>query len=237
MTLLTLILLIITTETHSFVSLSSKFPFLPPLLATRQATFGAGCFWKPSEELLKVDGVIDTIAGYTGKADATEPPTYDDVCFSRDWVEGVRVIFDDERLSYQDLLDAFYEHQEPKPGYRQYGSFIFPHDEEQELIAREWKQTCSRERKDGFKPEWTEVEPLSTFWRAEEYHQRYWEKQRPRFAAIIAMLAVSSGLIDHVIPPDLLSPLHTGCNAICLGVAVFLLLERKFDTRVVELPP
>ena len=64
------------------------------------------CFWEPSEELLKVEGVIDTVAGYTGNPSATKAPTYDSVCFSPNWVEGVRVQYDDEKISYSELLDA-----------------------------------------------------------------------------------------------------------------------------------
>jgi len=106
-----------------------------------KATFGMGCFWKPSEELLKVEGVLDTICGYTGNdADPPPPPpTYDDVCFgSGRWVEAVRVEYDDATLTYSQLLDAFWQAQDPRPGSRQYASVIFPHDEQQEEIARAW---------------------------------------------------------------------------------------------------
>jgi hypothetical protein len=55
------------------------------LAAVKEATFGMGCFWKPSEELLKVPGVIDTVAGYTGNPSETKAPNYDSVCFSPKW--------------------------------------------------------------------------------------------------------------------------------------------------------
>lgn len=83
------------------------------LQAQREATFGMGCFWKPSEQLLQVEGVIDTVVGYTGKADAQSAPNYEIVCASRDWVEGVRVIYDDEKISYAQLLDAFLNVRNP----------------------------------------------------------------------------------------------------------------------------
>ena len=87
-----------------------------------EASFGMGCFWKPSEELLKVPGVIDTVVGYSGSPKSEPAPTYDSVCYSRDWVEGVRVRYDDDLHSFESLLDAFFEAQEPKLGSRQYGS-------------------------------------------------------------------------------------------------------------------
>jgi peptide methionine sulfoxide reductase MsrA len=61
------------------------------LLAARSATFRMGYFWEPSEELLKVDGVMDTVVGYTGKPSTKKAPSYENVCFGREWVEGVRV--------------------------------------------------------------------------------------------------------------------------------------------------
>ena len=70
-----------------------------PLQAIKEGTFGMGCFWEPAEELRKVKGVVDTVAGYTGNPTANKAPTYDSVCFSRDWVEGVRVKFDDEMIT------------------------------------------------------------------------------------------------------------------------------------------
>ena len=195
-----------------------------------------GCFWKPSEELLKVPGVVDTVVGYTGKPDAINPPNYESVCMSRDWVEGVRVQYDDEQISYADLLDAVFESHESQPGSRQYGSYIFPHNDEQDSQAREWLETNKgRVRKDGISIEMTTIEPLSSFWRGENYHQQYWQKQRPRLAALLVLFAVASGVLDGVTPVQYVSTVHTAGNALSLAGLLYVLLERRFDSKVVRL--
>ena len=204
------------------------------LSATKEATFGMGCFWKPSEELLKVDGVVNTIAGYTGKRDAIKAPTYDTVCFSRDWVEGVRVYYDDEKISYDQLLDAFFEAQEPQPQSRQYSSIIFPHNEQQEQSAQSWLQQEKR-RSDGVSNRITSVEPLTRFFGAEGYHQRYWQKQRPRFATIFVLLMLSTGLADNYFPVDMISQLHTAFNFATIAIGLYQIVERKLDAKVSEL--
>jgi len=196
-----------------------------------------GCFWKPSEELLKVEGVLDTVCGYTGKADVTTPPTYDDVCFGRKWVEAVRVEYDEEKLTYHQLLDAFFEAQVPKVGSRQYGSIIFPHDDNQDRAAQEWlQQNSNRVRaSDGLTTAITQVEARTPFFRAEQYHQRYWQKMRPRIAGMVGLLAVSTGILDGLTPGELQSSVHTGANSIVLLGMLLVLLERKIDTKTVEL--
>ena len=229
-----LALLLLVSYAHGFVS-TSKFQSRPrPLYATCEATFGMGCFWKPSEELLKEPGVIDTIVGYTGVKDVERPPTYENVCFSRDWVEGVRVIYDDTQISYPQLLEAFFEAQEPKIGSRQYASIIFPHNPDQERVAKEWIQQERRNR-DGFPSTFTQIEEQTPFYRAENYHQEYWQKTRPRIAGAIALIAVTSGILDGITPVDWQSQVHSVANAIVLAGMFYVLVERKFDTKVVEL--
>jgi methionine-S-sulfoxide reductase len=192
-------------------------------------------FLSLQERLLKTEGVLDTVAGYTGNPSADNAPNYDSVCFGRNWVEGVRVMYDDSKVSYEQLLYAFFEAQEPKLGSRQYASIIFPHDDEQEQVAKEWMDKGIRENrvsKDGVPLEITQVEPLSPFYQAEGYHQRYWQKQRPRFAAGIALLAVASGILDSLVPEVYQSTLHTAANgAVLLGCA-YVVLERKIDAKV-----
>ncbi|KAG7348599.1 peptide methionine sulfoxide reductase [Nitzschia inconspicua] len=204
--------------------------------AVREGTFGMGCFWDPAEQLLKVDGVIDTIAGYTGKPNAQTAPSYESVCYGREWVEAVRVIYDDDKISYQQLLDAMFEAQKPQPGSRQYASIIFPHDEEQQRMTQAWMETnASRQRKDGWKAAWTTIEPRSKFFKAEGYHQRYWQKQRPRFALIAGLLAVSTGLFNSIVPMDLQSTVEAIANASTIAIGVLITLERFLDAKVVEI--
>mmetsp|Transcript_2145 Transcript_2145/g.3177 ORF Transcript_2145/g.3177 Transcript_2145/m.3177 type:complete len:237 (-) Transcript_2145:1060-1770(-) len=206
------------------------------LAAKKEATFGMGCFWKPAENLLKVPGVIDTVAGYTGNPEATNAPNYDSVCFGRKWVEGVRVYYDDEKLYYEDLLEAFFEAQEPKLDSRQYASIIFPHDKDQEAIAQKWLSSGQgRNRSDGVPVETTQLEPLSKFYQAEGYHQRYWAKQRPRFALIIGTIALSLSPVDDYIPSESRSSFETVLQGIGLAVTLYAILERAVDRKVIEL--
>jgi peptide-methionine (S)-S-oxide reductase len=210
------------------------------LTMQREATFGMGCFWKPAEELLKVPGVIDTVVGYTGNefVDRKKPPTYDDVCFGSTYVEAVRVYFDDERLSYEQLLENFFLAQEPRLGSRQYASKIFPHDDMQEEIARHWLEVNRiRRRPDNVPVNWTTIENRTPFFKAENYHQRYWEKTRPRFIIMIALLVVSTGTLDNGLMHTAISAaaLHTASNVIILAGCLFALVERKLDTNVVAL--
>lgn len=225
--------------THAFAPQPLKSSFSFRLQAEKQATFGCGCFWKPSEEMLKQDGVIDTVVGYTGKPDATRPPNYESVCASRDWVEGVRVIYDDSKLSYEELLDVFYKCQEAKLGSRQYGSFVFAHNDEQREMAQQWIQNGdgSDLRQDGFQKKWVEIEPLVKFYQAEGYHQRYWQKQRPRLFAIAVLFCGASGFLDSFVPRDLISisTFHTATNGLAIAIALTQLLERFVDKKVVEM--
>jgi peptide-methionine (S)-S-oxide reductase len=223
---------------HKSVKRSSmKRPKTNHLYAIREGTFGMGCFWDPAEALLQVDGVIDTVAGYTGRYDATKSPTYESVCYGRDWVEAVRVVYDDDKITYKQLLDAVFEAQKPKLGSRQYASIIFPHDEEQQQQARAWmEQNVGRQRSsDGWRAEWTTVETLPKFFKAEGYHQRYWQKQRPRFALIAGLLAISTGLLNSVIPTELQSTVETVANASTIAIGIFITLERFLDAKVVEM--
>jgi peptide-methionine (S)-S-oxide reductase len=206
------------------------------LEAVKESTFGMGCFWEPSESLLQVDGVIDTVAGYTGYPLASKIPTYDNVCFGQKWVEGVRVMYDDDKISYEELLEAFFVTQNPKMGSRQYASIIFSHDAEQDQIAKNWiQENVSRVRPDGWTPQMTSVEAKTKFFQAEGYHQRYWQKQRPRFGAVLGLLAIATGILDPIFPEAYQQTVVTAANSAVLLAAVGILLERKIDAKVVEL--
>jgi peptide-methionine (S)-S-oxide reductase len=145
-----------------------------------RATFGAGCFWQVEIEFANTPGVVGTAVGYLGGT--LQNPSYEQVCTGRTGhAEVVQVEFDPERVSYDELLDVFWELHDPTQLNRQgpdrgtqYRSAIFFHSPEQEAAA-----LASREREQTRhgKPVVTEVTPASDFYRAEEYHQRYLEKR------------------------------------------------------------
>ena len=147
-----------------------------------KATFGAGCFWGVEEEFRKIPGVRDTAVGYSGGTLAN--PTYEDVCTDgTGHAEVVEVDYDPQRVSYETLLDAFWNghnptqlnRQGPDVG-RQYRSVIFFHSPEQEAEARASKERLDKSGKFP-RPIVTQIVPAEPFWRAEEYHQRYFEKR------------------------------------------------------------
>ncbi|MGK7294310.1 MAG: peptide-methionine (S)-S-oxide reductase MsrA [Candidatus Wenzhouxiangella sp. M2_3B_020] len=150
-------------------------------METGKATFAAGCFWGPEARFRELDGVVDTRVGYTGGE--TAEPSYRDVCSgTTGHAEAVEVIYDPERIDYEDLLDAFWTMHDPTQMDRQgpdvgsqYRSAIFVHDDEQrEAAERSRRELQGSGRIDG--PVATRIERAGTFWPAEEYHQRYLEK-------------------------------------------------------------
>jgi Peptide methionine sulfoxide reductase len=92
-----------------------------------------------------------------------------------------------------------------------------------------------RRRSDGLPVKVTEIEPLTRFYQAEGYHQRYWAKQRPRFATIALLIMLSSGIVNSWIPSELESLVDKGDNGLAIGIAVYVMLERVIDAKVVEL--
>ena len=146
------------------------------------ATFAAGCFWGVEASFRKIPGVLDVAVGYSGGE--TQNPTYRDVCTDETGhAEVVQVTFDPNKVNYQQLLDAFFAMHDPTQVNRQgpdfgtqYRTAIFFHSPEQEAAARKTKEALQAGGK--FRaPIATEITPASTFWRAEEYHQRYLEKR------------------------------------------------------------
>ena len=149
---------------------------------TETATFGAGCFWGVEAAFQRVLGVIDTAAGYSGGEMAN--PTYKDVCTDETGhAEVVQVTFDPAKVSYEKLLDTFWQAHDPTQMNRQgpdfgtqYRSAIFFHSTEQAAAAK--KSRAAVEASGKFKrPIATEITPVSTFYRAEEYHQKYLQKR------------------------------------------------------------
>jgi peptide-methionine (S)-S-oxide reductase len=147
---------------------------------TEIATFGAGCFWGVEVAFRNVPGVVDTAVGYEG---GTLPnPTYEDVCSKKTGhAEVVQVEFDPDEVSYDQLLDVFWDEHDPTQVNRQgpdigsnYRSAIFFHSPEQQEQALESK---ARVQARFARPIATEITPASDFWRAEEYHQQYLVKR------------------------------------------------------------
>jgi len=145
------------------------------------ATFGAGCFWGVEEAFRRTPGVTETAVGYMGGH--LQNPTYEAVCTDRTGhAEVVQVQFDPEKVSYDRLLEVFWEIHDPTTLNRQgpdvgaqYRSAVFTQDEAQQAAATAMKeklQASGRHRR----PIVTEITPASTFWRAEEYHQKYFQK-------------------------------------------------------------
>jgi peptide methionine sulfoxide reductase msrA/msrB len=148
---------------------------------TETATFAAGCFWGVEHKLGQIPGVVTTVVGYTGGK--TVNPTYEEVCTDKTGhAEAVLVTFDPKRLNYEDLVRRFFAFHDPTqvdrqgPDHgRQYRSAIFFHNEEQRAAAR--KIMDEMEASGRYKKRLaTELVPASAFYKAEEYHQKYYEK-------------------------------------------------------------
>lgn len=147
-----------------------------------RATFAAGCFWGVEAAFRQVEGVISTQVGYIGGN--VLDPTYEQVCSGRTGhAEAVEVEYDASRVSYGELLNVFWENhdattlnrQGPDVG-AQYRSAIFFHSPEQEAVARASKETLQQSGKYK-RPIVTEMTPAPEFYRAEDYHQQYFEKR------------------------------------------------------------
>ena len=147
-----------------------------------KATFAAGCFWGVETAFRQVKGVSSTAVGYTGGT--LQNPTYQDVCTDRTGhAEAVEVVYDPSQVSYDDLLKVFWENHDPTTLNRQgpdvgnqYRSGVFFHNPEQQAAALASKEKL--EKSGRYKrPIVTEITPASPFWRAEDYHQQYFEKR------------------------------------------------------------
>jgi len=152
-------------------------------MSIEKATFGAGCFWGVEAAFGAIPGVTATAVGYEGGT--LDRPSYRDVCTDQTGhAEVVEVDFDPEKVSYGHLLDAFFNLHDPTTLNRQgpdwgtqYRSAIFFHSPEQESRAKEKIEALAASGRFSPKRIVTKVEPAQTFWRAEDYHQRYLEKR------------------------------------------------------------
>jgi peptide-methionine (S)-S-oxide reductase len=147
-------------------------------MTTESMTVGAGCFWGVEWVFRRVPGVIDAVSGYAGGT--TSDPTYREVCsHTTGHAEVVRVTFDTDVVSFEQLLEVFWAMHDPTQVDRQgpdvgdqYRSVIFAENDEQRRIAEASKERAQAHFK---RPIATKIEPKATFYPAEDYHQRYYE--------------------------------------------------------------
>jgi peptide methionine sulfoxide reductase msrA/msrB len=150
------------------------------------ATFAGGCFWCTESDLEKVPGVLKVVSGYTGGS--KENPTYEEVCSGRTGhLEAVQVYYDPSKVTYEELLDVFWQHIDPtdEDGQfvdrgSQYRSAVFYHDEEQKKLAEKSRDALDKSGKFA-RPVATEILPLTKFYEAEDYHQDYYKKSPSRY--------------------------------------------------------
>ena len=159
-------------------------PLRPPFPGgTRTAVFGMGCFWGAERGFWELPGVVSTAAGYSGGY--TPNPTYEEVCSGRTGhAEVVQVVYDPEKISYEDLLKVFWEGHDPTQGMRQgmdvgtqYRSAIYYADEEQHRLAEQSRTAYQQAlTAAGHGTITTEIAPAGEFYYAEDYHQQYLQR-------------------------------------------------------------
>jgi peptide-methionine (S)-S-oxide reductase len=159
-------------------------PLEPPFpTALRTAMFGLGCFWGAERKFWETDGVFTTAVGYAGGY--TPNPTYEEVCSGRTGHnEVVLVVFDPDKVSYDDLLRVFWESHDPTQGMRQgndvgtqYRSGIYVFDDDQRRHAEASRDMYQKQLRDaGYGDITTEIVDAPEFWYAEDYHQQYLAK-------------------------------------------------------------
>lgn len=144
-----------------------------------KATLGAGCFWCVEAVFQRIEGVTSVVSGYTGGK--TENPTYKQICTGNTGhAEVAQITFEPQKISFKELLDVFWRTHDPTTLNRQgndsgtqYRSAIFYHNEKQKLIAEQSKKEAN-ELKIWPDPIVTEINPLTAFYEAEDYHQNYY---------------------------------------------------------------
>lgn len=151
------------------------------------ATFAGGCFWCMEPPYDKLDAVIATVSGYTGGE--VENPTYEQVSGGgTGHAEAVQVIYDPNKISYKKLLDVFWHNIDPLDAGGQfcdrgssYRSAVFYANEKQQRLAQESKQAMNQSARFGRQPIVTKIVPAGEFYRAEDYHQNYYQENALRY--------------------------------------------------------
>jgi peptide-methionine (S)-S-oxide reductase len=176
---------------------------------TEQATFGMGCFWAPQKRFDALRGVLSTQVGYTGGTNLL--PSYTSVCQGDGHIEAVRIEYDTDVITYEDLLDEFYSQDKSSllSQKGQYRSSIFYHSGEQKAAA------IARGDNEGL----TIFREKAPFFVAEDYHQKYEQKQFPRLAVL------GTGFIIDVIP-NMNPVVYKLGAALTFGYIGVFLLER-----------
>lgn len=145
------------------------------------ATFGAGCFWCVEAQFQLLDGVLLVESGYSGGD--IKNPSYKEVCTGRTGhAEVCRIVYDNTKISYDELLAAFWQSHDPTQLNRQgndvgtqYRSVIFYHNEQQKMLAEKYKKELN-DSKAWDNPIVTEISPIKNFYKAEDYHQNYFNQ-------------------------------------------------------------
>jgi peptide-methionine (S)-S-oxide reductase len=148
-----------------------------PMAQTEQATLGGGCFWCVEAVFERLPGVLSVVSGYAGGHKPN--PTYEEVCTgTTGHAEVAHITYDPSTITYEQLLEMFWQAHDPTTLNRQgadvgtqYRSVIFYHDEKQKTIAEQSKRAAQQQFRD---PIVTEIQPLTAFYKAENYHQDYY---------------------------------------------------------------
>lgn len=177
----------------SLFSCNQQSPQIPPVSTTNvnmttisdktldTATFGAGCFWCVEAVYQQLEGVISVSSGYMGGA--VKNPTYKEVCTGNTGhAEVCQIVYDPQKVSYADLLQAFWVSHDPTTLNRQgndigtqYRSVVFYHNEEQKVLAEKYKKELDASHAYS-NPIVTEISQASTYYKAEDYHQNYYNE-------------------------------------------------------------
>ena len=160
----------------------------PTVKHLETATFAGGCFWCSESDFVKLPGVVEVVSGYTGGSKAN--PTYQEVSSgSTGHYEAVQVLYDPEKVTYRELLDAYWRHVDPTDNGGQfvdrgpqYRTAIFYHNQEQKRQAEASKSELARSGRFS-RAVVTPIVPLTTFYKAEDYHQDYFKKSPLRYKA------------------------------------------------------
>lgn len=196
-------------------------------MTTQTIDLGMGCFWKPQKLFDSVNGIVESYVGYTGKdrSNMNAPtPTYKTVCDGDGHIEAVRIVFDDEKISFNEVLDIFFNNQDAesmKSNFKsQYSSAIFTNTPIQaEIVKSKLQELVSR---NDDRAQYVVFNSRTDFYVAENYHQKY-EKKQPLKLAFLAAIVVTNVL------PGLPSEVYKAAAVSTVVFILFNLYELYFD--------